>query len=71
MWQQPQQSEIPTRQPFGSFVERRRQIVRRRIATLAFLVILVGGVYLARPYFPGVEASIRQRIASVFKGSSH
>ena len=70
MWQQPQ-SEIPARQPFGSFVERRRQIVRRRIATLAFLVILVGGVYLARPYFPGVEASIRQRIASVFKSGSH
>jgi hypothetical protein len=70
MWQQPQQSsELPARQPFGSFVERRRQVVRRRIALLAFLVILVGGVWLARPHFPGVEAKIRQRIASVFHGS--
>jgi hypothetical protein len=69
MWQQPQSDQIPTRQPFGSFVERRRQIVRRRIAMLAFLVIIVGGVYLARPHFPGVEASIRQRISTLFKGS--
>lgn len=69
MWHQPQQSDIPTRQPFGSFVERRRQILRRRIALLAFLVILVGGVWLARPYFPGVEAGIRQKLASIFKGS--
>jgi hypothetical protein len=65
MWP-PQGSELPSRQPFQTFSDRRRNRTRRRLITLAVLAAIVGGVWLARPHFPGVEAEIRRRVWMVF-----
>jgi hypothetical protein len=65
MWP-PQPPELPPRQPFQTFSDRRRALGRRRIGLVVALVVLVGAVFLARSLFPAAEAKIRQRIGAIF-----
>ena len=67
MWsQQPPYADVPERQVFQTFVDRRRSRTRRRIAFLAFVVVVIVGGWIARPHFPGVEAQLRRKIWDVF-----
>jgi hypothetical protein len=69
MWPQtpaPSTPQLPPRQPFQTFADRRRSLGRRRIVMLVSLVVVVAGVWLARPLFSGVEARIRQKLGSLF-----
>jgi len=66
MWP-PSQNEPPARVPFQTFENRRRQRNRVRIILVALLVLVVGGVIVARPYFPGAEAKVRSFVGGVFK----
>jgi len=63
MWSQT--PDVPERQVFQTFVDRRRNQTRRRIGGLVFVLLLVVGVWIARPHFPGAEAKVRQKIDSV------
>jgi hypothetical protein len=66
MWSQT--PDVPERQVFQTFVDRRRSQTRRRIGFLVFLVLVVAGVYIARPHFPGAEAKVRQTVTRVLHG---
>jgi hypothetical protein len=63
MWSQT--PDVPERQVFQTFVDRRKSQNRRRIGFLVFLVLLVVAVWIARPHFPGAEAKVRQTIGRV------
>jgi hypothetical protein len=67
MWSQT--PDVPERQVFQTFVDRRKSQTRRRVGFLVFLVLLVVGVYLARPHFPSAEAKVRQTFARVLHRS--
>jgi len=57
--------DVPERQVFQTFVDRRKSQTRRRIGFLVFVLLLVAGVWIARPHFPGAEAKVRQTINRV------
>jgi|1186.fasta_scaffold440221_2 hypothetical protein len=63
MWSQT--PDVPERQVFQTFADRRRDQTRRRIGFLVFIVVLVVAVWIARPHFPGAEAKVRQSIGRV------
>jgi hypothetical protein len=67
MWSQT--PDVPERQVFQTFVDRRKSQTRRRIGVMVFLVLLVAGVWIARPHFPGAEAKVRQSIDRVLHRS--
>ena len=59
MWSQPPYADLPERQVFQTFTDRKRNRTKRRIATAVLLLLAIAGVWIARPYFPGTEAKIR------------
>jgi len=58
-WSQPPYAGVPERQVFQTFTDRKRSQTKRRIAALVLLLLVIAGVWIARPYFPGTEAKLK------------
>jgi len=56
---QPPYADVPERQVFQTFTDRKRGRTKRRIAAVVLLLLVVAGVWIARPHFPGAEAKVR------------
>jgi hypothetical protein len=65
MWSQSQSTDVPERQVFQTFTDRRKKRTRNRVIFLLVLVAIVLGGYYARPHFPGAEAAVRRGLGKV------